>query len=141
MPKKSYNFYLSPEADCMIDSSLVASDSRSRSDFVEKAVRYYAASLGAEMHKELLSQELIRVLQDNIKNVENHISSTIFKMAGEQAVLSLLFADMLVENLDRKELQRYRNEAYDLIRKRHGSIMFEDALANCEGGDEYCRGS
>ena len=48
MPKKSYNFYLSPEADCMIDSSLVASDSRSRSDFVEKAVRYYAASLGAE---------------------------------------------------------------------------------------------
>ena len=136
MPKKSYNFYLSPEADCMIDSSLVASDSRSRSDFVEKAVRYYAASLGAEMHKELLSQELIRVLQDNIKNVENHISSTIFKMAGEQAVLSLLFADMLVEKLDRKELQRYRNEAYDLIRKRHGSIMFEDALANCEGGDE-----
>ena len=136
MPKKSYNFYLSPEADCMIDSSLVASDSRSRSDFVEKAVRYYAASLGAEMHKELLSQELIRVLQDNIKNVENHISSTIFKMAGEQAVLRLLFADMLVENLDRKELQRYRNEAYDLIRKRHGSIMFEDALANCEGGDE-----
>lgn len=136
MPKKSYNFYLSPEADCMIDSSLIASDSRSRSDFVEKAVRYYAASLGAEMHKELLSQELIRVLQDNIKNVENHISSTIFKMAGEQAVLSLLFADMLVENLDRKELQRYRNEAYDLIRKRHGTIMFEDALANCEGGDE-----
>ena len=136
MPKKSYNFYLSPEADCMIDSSLVASDSRSRSDFVEKAVRYYAASLGAEMHKELLSQELIRVLQDNIKNVENHISSTIFKMAGEQAVLSLLFADMLVENLDRKELQRYRNEAYDLIRKRHGTIMFEDVLVNCEGGDE-----
>ncbi|MBR3640312.1 MAG: hypothetical protein IKN50_06875, partial [Clostridia bacterium] len=76
------------------------------------------------------------VLQDNIKNVENHISATMFKMAGEQAVLSLLFADMLVENLDRKELQRYRNEAYDLIRKRHGSIMFEDALANCEGGDE-----
>lgn len=140
MPKKSYNFYLSPEADCMIDSSLVASDSRSRSDFVEKAVRYYAASLGAEMHKELLSQELIRVLQDNIKNVENHISATMFKMAGEQAVLSLLFADMLVENLDRKELQRYRNEAYDMVRKRHGMIMFDDALENAEydpeGGDE-----
>ncbi len=140
MPKKSYNFYLSPEADCMIDSSLVVSDSRSRSDFVEKAVRYYAASLGAEMHKELLSQELIRVLQDNIKNVENHISATMFKMAGEQAVLSLLFADMLVENLDRKELQRYRNEAYDMVRKRHGMIMFDDALENAEydpeGGDE-----
>ena len=140
MPKKSYNFYLSPEADCMIDSSLVASDSRSRSDFVEKAIRCYAASLGAEMHKELLSQELIRVLQDNIKNVENHISATMFKMAGEQAVLSLLFADMLVENLDRKELQRYRNEAYDMVRKRHGMIMFDDALENAEydpeGGDE-----
>ena len=116
----------------MIDASLVPADASSRSEFVEKAIRYYAASLGADMHKELLSEELIRVIRDNIKNAENHIASTLFKMAGEQAVLSLLFADRIVGDIDRDELRAYRNDAYNAIRRLHGVFMFDDALDNAE---------
>ena len=132
MSKKSYNFYLTPEENEMIDASLVPADAGSRSEFVEKAIRYYAASLGADMHKEILSEELIRVIRDNIKNAENHIASTLFKMAGEQAVLSLLFADRIVGDIDRDELRAYRNDAYNAIRRLHGVFMFEDALDNAE---------
>ena len=132
MSKKSYNFYLTPEENEMIDASLVPADASSRSEFVEKAIRYYAASLGADMHKEILSEELIRVIRDNIKNAENHIASTLFKMAGEQAVLSLLFADRIVGDIDRDELRAYRNDAYNAIRRLHGVFMFEDALDNAE---------
>ena len=116
----------------MIDASLVPADASSRSEFVEKAIRYYAASLGADMHKEILSEELIRVIRDNIKNAENHIASALFKMAGEQAVLSLLFADRIVGDIDRDELRAYRNDAYNAIRRLHGVFMFEDALDNAE---------
>ena len=116
----------------MIDVSLVPADVSSRSEFVEKAIRYYAASLGADMHKEILSEELIRVIRDNIKNAENHIASALFKMAGEQAVLSLLFADRIVGDIDRDELRAYRNDAYNAIRRLHGVFMFEDALDNAE---------
>ena len=84
------------------------------------------------MHKELLSQELIRVLQDNIKNVENHISSTIFKMAGEQATLSLIIADQIIKEIDEETMREYRNEAYDIIRKRHGVFSFPDAYENAK---------
>ena len=132
MSKKSYNFYLTPEENEMIDASLVPADASSRSEFVEKAIRYYAASLGADMHKEILSEELIRVIRDNIKNAENHIASTLFKMAGEQAVLSLLFADRIVGDIDRDELRAYRNDAYNAIRRLHGVFMFDDALDNAE---------
>ena len=132
MSKKSYNFYLTPEENEMIDASLVPADASSRSEFVEKAIRYYAASLGADMHKEILSEDLIRVIRDNIKNAENHIASTLFKMAGEQAVLSLLFADRIVGDIDRDELRAYRNDAYNAIRRLHGVFMFEDALDNAE---------
>ena len=107
-------------------------DASSRSEFVEKAIRYYAASLGADMHKEILSEELIRVIRDNIKNAENHIASALFKMAGEQAVLSLLFADRIVGDIDRDELRAYRNDAYNAIRRLHGVFMFDDALDNAE---------
>ena len=116
----------------MIDASLVPADASSRSEFVEKAIRYYAASLGADMHKEILSEELIRVIRDNIKNAENHIASALFKMAGEQAVLSLLFADRIVGDIDRDELRAYRNDAYNAIRRLHGVFMFDDALDNAE---------
>ena len=132
MSKKSYNFYLTPEENEMIDASLVPADASSRSEFVEKAIRYYAASLGADMHKEILSEELIRVIRDNIKNAENHIASALFKMAGEQAVLSLLFADRIVGDIDRDELRAYRNDAYNAIRRLHGVFMFDDALDNAE---------
>ena len=136
MSKKSYNFYLTPEENEMIDASLVPADASSRSEFVEKAIRYYAASLGADMHKEILSEELIRVIRDNIKNAENHIASALFKMAGEQAVLSLLFADRIVGDIDRDELRAYRNDAYNTVRKWHGVFTFDDALDNAEAVSE-----
>ena len=132
MPKKSYNFYLSPEANEMIDSSLVPSDTRSRSEFVEKAIRFYAASLSSEMHKELLSEELVNVIRDNIKSAEKHIASTIFKLAGEQATLSLIFADSIVGEMSHRDVDAYRNEAYNIVRKWHGVFTFDDALDNAE---------
>ena len=132
MPKKSYNFYLSPEANDMIDSSIVPSDTRSRSEFVEKAIRSYAASLSSEMHKELLSEELVSVIRDNIRNAEKHIASTIFKLAGEQATLSLIFADSIVGEMSHKDVDAYRNEAYNIVRKRHGVFTFDDALYSAE---------
>ena len=128
MPKKSYNFYLSPEADAMIDSSLVASDSRSRSDFVEKAIRNYAASLSADTHKEILTRELTNAVKFNIKNSENHIAASLFKLAGEQATLNLLIADYLIGELDDNAVRTYRNAGYDIVRKRHGIFSFEDAV-------------
>ena len=136
MSKKSYNFYLTPEENEMIDASLVPADASSRSEFVEKAIRYYAASLGADMHKEILSEELIRVIRDNIKNAENHIASTLFKMAGEQAVLNLLIADRLIGEIDHDGIREYRNDAYNTIRKCHGVFTFDDALDNAEAVNE-----
>lgn len=120
----------------MIDASLMPADASSRSEFVEKAIRYYAASLLADMHKEILSEELIRVIRDNIKNAENHIASTLFKMAGEQAVLNLLIADKLIGEIGHDEIRAYRNDAYNTVRKWHGVFTFDDALENAEAVSE-----
>ena len=128
MLKKSFNFYLSPEAEKMIGASLDESNSRSRSDFVEKAIRYYAASLSADIHKEVLTRELTNAVKFNIKNSENHIAATLFKLAGEQATLNLLIADYLIGELDDNAVRTYRNAGYEIVRKRHGVFSFEDAV-------------
>lgn len=130
MNKKSYNFYLSPEANEMIDANLEPAIIRSRSDFVEKAVRYFAASISADVHKEVLAHEIIDAIRFNIKNSENHIAATLFKLAGEQATLNLVIADLIIEGFDETTLKSYRNAAYDMVRKKHGVFTFADAVAD-----------
>ena len=116
----------------MIDASVAADSCRSRSDFVNKAIKAYAASLAGDLHQEMLGHELINIIRANIKNSENHIASCIFKLAGEQATLNLLIADQLIGDMDAATVRAYRNEAYDIVRKRHGVFNFEDAMENAK---------
>ena len=83
-------------------------------------------------NKEYLSREIINIIRANIKNAENHIASTIFKLAGEQATLNLLVADQIIGDIDDDTIRAYRNDAYDIVRKRHGVFNFEDAMKNAE---------
>ena len=130
--KTKKSIWLPEETWKMIDSHRDSDVRQSIAGFIDAAVKHYCCTLDSDTHKEILSEELIRVIRDNIKNAENHIASTLFKMAGEQAVLSLLFADRIVGDIDRDELRAYRNDAYNAIRRLHGVFMFDDALGNAE---------
>ncbi len=100
--------------------------------FVDLAVKYYCCSFEAEAHKEILTRELTNAIKFNIKNSENHIAATLFKLAGEQATLNLLIADQLVGDVDKNAIRAYRNAGYDIVRKRHGVFNFEDAIEDAE---------
>lgn len=130
--KTKKSIWLPEETWKMIDSHRDSDVRQSIAGFIDAAVKHYCCTMDSDTHKEILSEELIRVIRDNIKNAENHIASTLFKMAGEQAVLSLLFADRIVGDIDRDELRAYRNDAYNAIRRLHGVFMFDDALDNAE---------
>ena len=137
--KSRKSIWLAEKTWQMIESHRDKDIKQSIANFIDVAVRHYCCMLDNDSNREILTQELVSVIRDCIRNAEDHISATMFKMADEQAVLSLLFADLLVNHIDRRELQAYRNDAYDMIRKRHGILMFEDALENAEhvpeGGD------
>ena len=53
-------------------------------------------------------------------------------MAGEQATLSLIFADRIVGDISRETVEACRQDAYKTIRKWHGVYTFDDALDNAE---------
>ena len=137
--KSRKSIWLAEKTWQMIESHRDKDIKQSIANFIDEAVRHYCCMMDNDSNREILTQELVSVIRDSIRNAEDHISATMSKMAGEQAVLSLLFADLLVNNSDRRVLQAYRNDAYDMIRKRHGILMFEDALENAEhvpeGGD------
>ena len=137
--KKGFYFWLDPEVDQQINAHLYVSRAKSRSEFVNEAIRRYVCELDSEMNKEYLSKELTDLVRANIKDSENHIAASLYKLAGEQATLNLLLADLLINNMDGNAIRTYRDMGYDIVRKRHGVFTFEDAMddarAFAEGKD------
>jgi hypothetical protein len=67
----------------------------------------------------------------SVKDSENHIASMLFKISGELSLQNYLLGVMGLELTD-KEIQAYRNLAYDKVRKQHGFVKLEDILQDFE---------
>lgn len=128
-PKIKYGFRIHEDISQMIDSHLTVANVQTRSAFLEEAVRFYCCELDSKTHQNVITSETARVIRDNIKKLENHLAYILFNVAGEQANLSLLLADRLL-NMSDEEIRATRNDAYDIIRRRSGFISFSDAMDN-----------
>ena len=128
-PKIKYGFRIHEDISQMINSHLPVANAQTRSAFLEEAVRFYCCELDSKTHQNVITSETARVIRDNIKKLENHLAYILFNVAGEQANLSLLLADRLL-NMSDEEIRATRNDAYDIIRRRSGFISFSDAMDN-----------
>lgn len=128
-PKIKYGFRIHEDVSQMIDSHIPVANVQTRSAFLEEAVRFYCCELDSKTHQNVITSETARVIRDNIKKLENHLAYILFNVAGEQANLSLLLADRLL-NMSDEEIRATRNDAYDIIRRRSGFISFADAMDN-----------
>ncbi len=128
-PKIKYGFRIHEDVSQMIDSHIPVANVQTRSAFLEEAVRFYCCELDSKTHQNVITSETARVIRDNIKKLENHLAYILFNVAGEQANLSLLLADRLL-NMSDEEIRATRNDAYDIIRRRSGFISFSDAMDN-----------
>ena len=128
-PKIKYGFRIHEDVSQMINSHLPVANAQTRSAFLEEAVRFYCCELDSKTHQNVITSETARVIRDNIKKLENHLAYILFNVAGEQANLSLLLADRLL-NMSDEEIRATRNDAYDIIRRRSGFISFSDAMDN-----------
>ena len=128
-PKIKYGFRIHEDISQMIDNHLTVANVQTRSAFLEEAVRFYCCELDSKTHQNVITSETARVIRDNIKKLENHLAYILFNVAGEQANLSLLLADRLL-NMSDEEIRATRNDAYDIIRRRSGFISFSDAMDN-----------
>jgi hypothetical protein len=138
--KRGYYFWLDPELDRQIDSHLYASNMKSRSKFVNEAVKKYICELDSETNKEYLSEELLKAIRFAVRNSENHIASAIYKLAGEQATLNLVIADRVFDGLDDTAIRAYTDAGYESVRRHHGVFTFNDAIEDAktvaEGADD-----
>lgn len=99
---------------------------RSRSEFIEKAVRFYAGYLSTQNAREYLPNVVISTLKSIVAESDNRQNRMMFKLAVEIAIMQNLVA--LQQDIDPLSLERLRGDCVKEVKRLNGSFSFEDAL-------------
>ena len=124
--KKRTAVWLSPGVIRRMDSWLEEDNCKTRSEFIEKALRFYMGCLATEDTSEYLSRALADTLRGTLAYNENRLRTLLFKLCVEVNMMShTVAAHFRADPVNRRELRAY---AVDEVLRTNGKISFDDAL-------------
>ena len=123
--KKSTTIWLRPSVISRMDGWLEADNCQSRSEFVDKALRFYMGYLGTEDNTTYISQAILTAIQGTMDLNNHRLQTILFKCAVEQGIMAHTIAAHFRDTLeDRRALRGY---VVDEVKRTNGQIRFEDA--------------
>ena len=124
--KKKTTIWLYPEVIQRMDGWLEADNCASRSEFVDKALRFYMGYLTTEDTSEYLSDGLLATVRGVTTENNNRLSRLLFKLCVElNMAMHTVAAHFDVDDLDRQELRQF---AEDEVKRANGQVSFDKAL-------------
>ena len=107
-------------------SEVINHNCKTRSEFIEKALRFYMGYLGSCDTTEYLSKALVTMIRGTLENHNNRLRSLLFKWCVELNMMChTIAAHFRADPIDRKELRAY---AVDEVKRTNGQISFSNAL-------------
>ena len=125
--KRKFALWIRPSLLEEVDSLYQKDNCASRSEFMEKALRFYIGYLSSEKNKDYLADVIPSTVKGIVDESSNRMGRLLFKMAVEQAVTENILA--AVCDVDQAELKRLRGQCVQEIRKTNGMISFDKALS------------
>ena len=116
--KKRTAVWLTPGVIRRMDGWLEEDNCKTRSEFIEKALRFYMGYLATEDTSEYLSRALVDTLRGTLADNENRLRTLLFKLCVEVNMMSHTV-------VNRRELRAF---AVDEVLRTNGKISFDDAL-------------
>ena len=101
-------------------------DCRSRNEFIEKAIKYYAGYLSAEKNKVVLGEQIQKVVESSVKSSEGRLSNQSFRMAVELAKLQRIIAFYF--QIDAETLTELQNICQRELKSMNGTLSLEDMI-------------
>ena len=124
--KKRTAVWLTPGVIRRMDSWLEEDNCKTRSEFIEKALRFYMGCLATEDTSEYLSRALVDTLRGTLADNENRLRTLLFKLCVEVNMMGhTVAAHFRADPVNRRELRAY---AVDEVLRTNGKIRFDDAL-------------
>ena len=124
--KKRTAIWIDPNVIHRMDSWLEADNCKTRSEFIEKALRFYMGYLATEDTSAFLSRALVDTLRGILRDNANRLSTLLFKWCVELNMMGhTIAAHFRADPVNRRELRAY---AVDEVKRTNGKIRFDDAL-------------
>lgn len=125
--------WLYPETIKEMDSMLDIDNTKSRSEFIEKALQFYMGYLTSENTSEYLPKVLISAMQGILRETENRNSSNLFRLSVEMSMMMNILAAGL--EISDEDLRKLRGRCVNEVKKTKGKISIEDAVKFQQGMD------
>ena len=128
MPREKIKFALRimPETQQLVKDYYPLDNCQNQSEFIEKAIRFYAGYVASKNGTEFLAPVLVSALQSTIKNMENHLSRLQFKTAVELNMMMNVLASEL--DTTPETLDQMRGRCIQEVKETCGEITFKDAV-------------
>ena len=134
--KEKFAFYLSPEKKAILERRYREDGSRSLTAFIERAVDFYLDYLSANDAGLFLPTAIKSYVDGRLGQLENQMSSLLYKQAVEQDMVAGILADAYQFSED--DLQRRRAESINNVKKTNGRISLEQRVRGAwEEDDEW----
>ena len=123
--KKKFSLWLQQETFDMVEKMYHKDNCTSRSEFIEKAIKFYCGFLRNNDNSQYLSTVLMSTMQAMFKESDNRISKLIFKLAVELAITMNVVAAN--QGVDKEVLKSLRGECIKEVKKTNGIFTFDEA--------------
>ena len=125
--KVKFIAHLYPETVKTVDDMFRQADCRSRSEFIEQAIRYYVGYLTANDDTSYLPIAMLSNMKSIVAESENKISKIIFKVAVELGMIQNAFA-YSHQDITAESLARLRESVENEVKCTNGMLKLEDAV-------------
>ena len=125
--KRKFALWIRPSLLEEVDSLYQKDNCASRSEFMEKALRFYMGYLSSQANQDYLADVIPSTVKGIVDESSNRMGRLLFKMAVEQAMSENILA--AVCDVDQTELTRLRGQCIEEIRKTNGLLSFDKALS------------
>ena len=124
--KTKVSCYFMPHTLAEVDHIYKSDNCSTRTEFIEKAVRFYLGYLNEESGVNYISPMITETVKAEIKGTEQRLARLLFKVAVELGKLSHMLA--AVNEIDEETLRDLHTMCINEVRKINGIINYEDAV-------------
>lgn len=126
MAKEKMAVYFQAETIKKIEQEYREDNCSSKTEFIEKAVKFYIGYLRQKEEVNYLSPMITETVKATIKGTEQRLARLIFKVAVELGKLSHMTAAL--NDVDDETLKSLHAMCVNEVRKINGIIDYEDAV-------------
>ena len=129
--KIKFPLWLTPECKQIVEDNYREDQCQSRSEFIEKAIWFYAGFLHTLEAGAYLPRALKQMLDGTLGVFAERIGRQLFKLAVEQNINNHILASDT--DIDARSYQKMRGLSMEEVKRTNGRIDFEDALLSERG--------